>query len=340
MSTGRTTFEEGAALHPILCPCRQVAESARSVGISENEIERVAAWMSAEELPWPDFRGPFIPAGNDPDTMDFIFLTASINFAFTDFSTGRVFCTGHERSRRSDSDAMMGCLKDALERGVGVLDGAWLRRAGVDDLDAIFQGSIRMPLLEERARIFNEIGATLEDRWSGRFHNFLAGRGSESRSGDADPGAILRPLIDEFPSFSDCSSHGGLKIPFLKRAQLLLWQLHSRFREEGYFRLVQPWRLTVFADYVVPMGLRTLGILDYSRELDHAIESGRAIAADSEWEIEIRAASIWACHLLTFAINQHRPPHLQIIDPVLDARLWTHYHASHKRHHLTVTTDY
>ncbi len=338
MIMGRTTLEGNATLHPILGPCREVTQGARSVAINDREIERVANWMSAEELPWPDFRGPLIPSGNDPDTMDFIFLTAAINFAFTDFSTGKVFCTGRQAPLRSDSDAMMGCLKEALERGVPALDGAWLRRVGLEELDSIFQGSIRMPLLEERGRIFNEIGAILDDRWSGRFHNFLSvhGRGD----GDSDPGAILGPLVEEFPSFSDFSSQRGLRIPFLKRAQLLLWQLHARFREGGYFRLVQPWRLTVFADYIVPMALRTLGILTYSAELEEAVESGRVIPADSEWEIEIRAATIWACHLLTHAINQRRPPGLQIIDPVLDARLWTHYHASHKRHHLTVTTDY
>ncbi len=324
--------------HPILGPCQRVVSRSKSVEIESTAIEDVAVWMSAEELPWPDFRSPLIPSENDPDTMDFIFLTAAINFAFTDFSTGRVFRSRYKGVWRSDADAMMACLKQALERGVPILDGGWLRDVDVKELGAVFQGDIQVPLLEQRRRVFNEIGATLQTRWSGRFHNFLTDKGSPVR--DADPGSILASLVEEFPSFSDVSVHRGVTVPFLKRAQLLLWQLHARFREVGFFRLAQPWRLTVFADYIVPMALRLLGIVKYSPELAEAVDLGRLIPADSEWEIEIRAASIWACHLLATAINRRRPEDRQIIDPVLDARLWTHYHASHKRHHLTITTDY
>jgi hypothetical protein len=66
----------------------------------------------------------------------------------------------------------------------------------------------------------------------------------------------------------------------------------------------------------------------------HAIEQG------SDEEIEIRASAIWACHLLTEAVNRRRPDDRQVIEPVIDARLWTHYHETHWPHHLTVTTAY
>ncbi len=45
------------------------------------------------------------------------------------------------------------------------------------------------------------------------------------------------------------------------------------------------------------------------------------IPRDSEEEIDIRAASIWACHLLTRAINALRPADRQVIDAVVDTRL-------------------
>ena len=74
--------------------------------------------------------------------------------------------------------------------------------------------------------------------------------------------------------------------------------------------------------------------------LEGAVNARRLIARDSEEEVEIRAASIWACHLLTRAINALRPSDRQVIDAVVDTRLWTHYHESHWPHHLTVTTAY
>jgi hypothetical protein len=156
----------------------------------------------------------------------------------------------------------------------------------------------------------------------------------------ADGRGILERLLEEFPSFRDESEYKGQRVAFQKRAQLLMWQLHARFRASGFLCLEDPERMTVFADYIVPVALRRLGILSYSDELETAINSRHIIPADSEEEIEIRAMTIWTCHLLTQEINRLRPEGLKVIEPVTDARLWTHYHTTHWPHHLTMTTDY
>ncbi len=98
--------------------------------------------------------------------------------------------------------------------------------------------------------------------------------------------------------------------------------------------------MTAFADYIVPVALRVMHILEYSPELDRAIGDGREIARDSEEEVEIRAHMLHATALLREEINMRRPPELQIIIPQLDARLWSSYHATHWPHHLTRTTMY
>ena len=190
-----------------------------------------------------------------------------------------------------------------------------------------------MPMLDERVAIFHEIGAALEKGYGGRFNEFL-------RTGPRKTAAILERVIETFPSFSDESVYHGARVQFQKRAQLLLWQLHARFRSTGYFALEDPEELTVFADYIVLVALRRLGIISYSDGLEDAINARNLIARDSDEEVEIRAASIWACHLLTRAINARRPADRQVIDTVLDTRLWTHYHESHWPHHLTMTTAY
>ncbi len=110
-------------------------------------------------------------------------------------------------------------------------------------------------------------------------------------------------MIETFPSFRDESAYRGARVAFHKRAQLLLWQLHARFRASGYFALEDPEQLTVFADYILPVALRRLDIVSYSDALESAINARRLIPWDSEEEIEIRAGTIWACHLLTRAIN-------------------------------------
>jgi hypothetical protein len=57
-------------------------------------------------------------------------------------------------------------------------------------------------------------------------------------------------------------------------------------------------------------------------------------------EIEIRAASLYATAKLTEEINKRRPSEKSIIIPQLDFRLWKLYHATHRPHHLTITTMY
>jgi hypothetical protein len=327
----------GSAGHPILDTVEPVVAGARHVRLHAGRVEEVASWMAYESLPWPDFRSPLIPEGNDADTMDFIFLTAAINFAFTDFQNHVVFKTTYRNREYSDSDAMMACLKRAYEEGAPVLAGGFLKEMTRETLSRLFTGSSPIPLLDERLAIFHEIGGALEKSHQGRFHRFIA---SSPRKLHAEAGGLLDRLTAEFPSFRDESRYRGARVRFDKRAQLLLWQLHARFRENGFFALEDPEKLTIFADYIVPVALRLLGILSYSPELERRIRERNLVPRDSEEEIEIRAASIWACHLLTSAINDRRPRERGVIEPVIDGRLWTHYHETHWPHHLTITTAY
>jgi hypothetical protein len=323
--------------HAILDTVEPVVAAARHLRVESARIEEVASWMAYESLPWPDFRSPLVPEGNDADTMDFIFLTAAINFAFTDFQDHVVFKTTYQGREYSDSDAMMACLKRAYEEGAPILSGGFLREITREELTHLFAGSSPIPLLDERLGIFHEIGNALEKSHGGRFHRFIA---SSPRSVYAAAGGLLDRLIAAFPSFGDASRYRGAPVRFEKRAQLLLWQLHARFRESGFFALEDPERLTIFADYILPVALRLLGILSYSPDLERRIQERALVPRESEEEIEIRAASIWACHLLTSAINGRRPRERRVIEPVVDGRLWTHYHETHWPHHLTITTAY
>lgn len=319
--------------HPILSTVEPVVQGARHLRIHVDRIEDVSRWMAYESLPWPDFRSPLVPEGNDADAMDFLFLTSTINFAFTDFERHVIFQTSYDGREYFDSDAMMACLKRAYEADVPILEGRFLRSAQRADLARIFAGNIEISMLDERLQIFHEVGEALDEHHRGRFHRFLA-------SSPRRVGALLHRVVSAFPSFRDESEYRGKRVRFDKRAQLLLWQLHARFRDSGFFALEDPETLTIFADYIVPVALRLLGIVSYEDALERTILERRIVPRDSEEEVEIRAASIWACHLLTRAINEKRPSDRRVIEPVVDGRLWTHYHETHWPHHLTVTTAY
>jgi hypothetical protein len=323
--------------HPILATLAPVIAEARHVRLHQDRIRDVASWMAYEDLPWPDFRSPLDVQSSDADALDFIFLTSTINFAFTDFEKHVMFKVDYAGAERSDSDAMVACLKRAFDRGVPILDGSYLAKIRRAELEEIFRGNIVMPMLDERLAIFHEVGTVLKERYQGRFHQFV--RTASPRLYDRGKG-VLERLLAEFPSFRDESDYRGHRVSFQKRAQLLFWNLHARFRDGGFFRLEDPEKLTVFADYIVPVALRLFGITSYSGDLEAAVNARRILPAHGEEEVEIRAFTLWAMHLLTQAINELRPPERQVIEPVVDGRLWTHYHTTHWPHHLTVTTAY
>jgi hypothetical protein len=331
-------FPQGEiSMHPILDTLAPVIEGARHVQFHDDKVRAVADWMAYEELPWPDFRSPLTPQGDDPVTMDFTFLTSTINFAFTDFESHTIFKAQYAGGEHWDSLGMEACLKRAYDEGIPILDGSWLAAVSREELDRVFTGNIRIPMLDERVAIFHEVGNVLKDKYDGRFHNFVKSGPSRLY---ADGEGLLERLLAEFPSFRDTSLYRGARIAFQKRAQLLWWQLHARFQREGFFAIEDPEKLTVFADYIVPVAFRLFGMVSYTPELERVINERRVIPADSEEEIEIRAFTIWGGHRLTEEINKRRPADLQVIDPVVDGRLWTHFHASHWPHHLTITTDY
>ena len=95
-----------------------------------------------------------------------------------------------------------------------------------------------------------------------------------------------------------------------------------------------------FADYIVPVALRLMGMTSYSPALEHAINTYQMIPRDSTQEIEIRAHCLYATALLREEINKIRSPEMQVIIPQIDARLWTHYHMTFWPHHLTRTIMY
>jgi hypothetical protein len=228
---------------------------------------------------------------------------------------------------------MHACFARAIDDGVPVLDGAWMAGVDRDELNRIFAGTIEMPMLGRRVEILNDIGRTLVERYEGRFHNFVA---SCAPAMYADGDGLLERLVAEFPRFDDVSDYQGHMVRFYKLAQLGLWGLHRT----GLVPLADIGAMTAFADYIVPLALRVMGILVYSPELAAAVDSRTLILRDSDEEIEIRAATVWATAELTEAVNAQRPDDMQLVIPRIDYRLWSTYHATFAPHHLTETIMY
>ena len=294
--------------------------------------------MAYEELPLPEIALPFGLRQGDPNiSIDFIMVADSIDTAFTNFDSHMKFQLDYAGQHWSDSEAEFACLKRAMDQGVPILDGKYLSTISRAELSKIFEANIEMPMLDEKLAVLQQVGKVLAEKYGGRFHNFV--HSCAPKLYDAGNGLIDR-LVKEFPRFNDVSVLDGHAIKFYKLAQLGIWMLYAALHRSRKFRLDDPEKLTAFADYIVPVALRLLGITSYSEELEHAINTYQLIPRDSRWEIEIRAHCLYGTALLCEEVNKLRPADIQVIIPQIDARLWTHYHTTTWPHHLTKTIMY
>ena len=323
---------------PVLESMQYAIESSRDVHTHYDKVVEVASWMAYEELPMPEFALPFGVGQGDPNVaIDFIMVADSIDTAFTNFDTHVKFQVDYADQHWSDSEAEFACLKRAMDQGVPILDGKYLSTISRSELNKIFEANIEMPMLDEKLAVLHQVGKVLAEKYSGHFHNFVHARSPKLY--DNGNGLIDR-LVVEFPRFNDISMLDGHEIKFYKLAQLGIWMLYATLHRSGKFRLDDPEKMTAFADYIVPVALRLLGITSYSKELEHAINTYQLIPRDSRWEIEVRAHCIYGTALLREEVNKRRAPDSQVIIPQIDARLWTHYHTTTWPHHLTKTIMY
>jgi hypothetical protein len=322
---------------PVLASLQPVVDGAQLVRINHAKITEVANWMAYEEFAKPDGSMLF-DFGNDPDVlMDFTLVVNTMNFAFTDFSTGVKFETDYMGKRWCDSEAMLACLHRAINAGIPFFSGEYLAKVTRKDLESVFSGTIEMPMLDERVVLFNEVGRVLVEKYQGRYSNFV--RSCAPRL-YANGDGLLERLTTEFPRFRDVSMYHGSEVHIFKLAQLGIWGMHLALSPRGAWKLEDAENLTAFADYIVPVGLRVMNIFEYAPELEKQINSLVEVKRDSEAEVELRASSIYVIAKLTEEINKRRPGMEPLLQPQVDFRFWKTYHATHWPHHLTKTVMY
>lgn len=322
---------------PVLKSLEPVLQNAKLVRINKEKLIEVANWMAYEEFPKPDGSLLF-DFGNDPDVlMDFTMVVNTMNFAFTDFDTGVKFETDYQGKRWCDSEAMLACMHRAINAGVPLFKGEFLANLTREQFCSVFSGTIEMPMVDERVAIFNEVGRVLVDKYQGSYHNFV--RSCSPRLYDGGNG-LLERLVTEFPRFNDVSDYHGNQVQIFKLAQLGIWGMHLALSPRGHWQLEDAHELTAFADYIVPVGLRVMGIFEYAAELENQINNLQEVKRDSDAEIELRASSIYCIALLTEEINKRRPNMTPLLMPQVDFRFWKTYHATHWPHHLTKTVMY
>ncbi len=304
------------------------------LSIDLDSIENTADWLAYEEFSFPKNNQV---RENPEDFIRAAMFMNTLNFAFTDFQTSIKYEVKRGREILSDSEAMYFQVNEAIDSGNNLVDGKIMATLTLEQLTNIFSGNIEMPMLKERVEILNDVGQKLVDNYEGDWLNFI-NNGPKKLYAKGE--GLIERLVNEFPRFDDSSEYRGNKVKFYKLAQLAFWGIHGELSGSNYFKIEDMHSMTAFADYIVPVALNVMKIMTYTPQLDEKIRDGEMIERDSEEEIEIRAASIYATAILTEKVNERRPENKSIIIPQLDYRLWKNYHATHHPHHLTYTTMY
>jgi len=344
----------------VLASTAPVVDAARFVRIDDAVIARLAGELADspppiwdETLHWRD---------GSWRTAVWVLVLDALNFCFWSASSDprarwRVAWRGEEHD---GYDALAAALHRAVDDGRPLWDAAYLAAISDDEVADILQplpGATAIPLFPARAAHVREVGRgllALGDEAA------VAGAPVEcgiewlmARAGGSATRLILE-VVRRFPSFDDTlSAPGWLRsernvpaaaspdpIRFYKRAQILVADLHGAFAGEGLGAFDDLDTLTAFADYKVPQVLRHLGVLIYAPALATRIERREPIPAGAREEVEIRAATVWACERLRRALAARGR---QIAAYEVDWLLWTagqRLPAATAPYHRTLTVFY
>jgi hypothetical protein len=270
----------------------------------------------ASSIPW---NAQYHFFDGTPRTVNWLLLLDALNFCFWAEKGQDRWQVEYGGQTLGGYWAEAAALTRAVEEGYLLWDAQYLSELSSTDLAHMLRGISSIdgqtltviPLFEQRLAHAREVGRVLLERYDGQFiHTLEEAAGSAVR--------LAQLLVEHFPSFRDCATYRGREVRFLKRAQICAADVHSAFggKQWGAFHDLD--RLTIFADYKLPQILRHFGVLEYHPSLARRVDDLELLAAGSEEEIEIRAATIWACELLRQSMAAQQP----ISAAEIDARLW------------------
>ena len=291
----------------VLTTTKRVVERARDVRIDGDAVARFAADIAPEIA---------TPTGWDDDlhlrdgtwlTAAFVFVLDALNFCFWSISPDPTDRWRVEwRGETHDGYwALVASLRRAVEEGRPLFDPGYLLGLTTRDVAHLLrpadEDGPEIPLLPMRLANLHELGRGL--------------RAIQAETGDGAPPIVsliercdesavrlVGEVVQRLPSFNDATTYDGAEVRLYKRAQILVADLHGAFGGTGLGAFSDLAMLTAFADYKVPQVLRELGILVYSDALAATIERRELLPQGSPAEVEIRAATVWACELLRRAL--------------------------------------
>ncbi len=201
----------------------------------------------------------------------------------------------------------------------------------IPDPEGFFAGRGTLQMVAERGEALQASAGAIRDQWGGSTVNMLEEAGFEAA-------AVARLLIDTVPGFQDRPRTPLGTLPFDKLANLAVSMMAARSPQP----ITGLGSLPVFPDYMLPRVLRHHGVLEYEPGLAEAVDSRRLIPEESNWEMAIRWATVYAAEQLRSHLNEIGNP---VTNRSLDYHLWSEAvlgpgASSMGEHHRTVSRKY
>ena len=143
----------------------------------------------------------------------------------------------------------------------------------------------------------------------------------------------LCEFITSFDNFNDISIYKEKEIYFYKRATLLIKDLFY-LSDTIHNNIKNIDSLLGCADYVIPKGLRSVGILEYDDELSQKIDNKKEIKENSEEEVEIRAYTLYVIEYVKNKLDN------SINSTIWDNIIWQYFRNKEGIPHRTDTIFY
>ncbi len=298
-------FSRASAQEPLQYAQQIERQGFQHVQVNHDNIARVADVLSKSDYrigmatwdfpPYPDTTTSF-------NSMFAYFLVLdSINYMYFEVETGQVFSKGASVGAGLVAERLTAHWQEISRPG-------YLANLTEATAAQLFKADVPLPALQKRVAHLRAVGAFL----------------------DAHHGENWSQWLQQFPRALDLALYirrniAGFDDPFVKRAQLFVGMLVGRFsaRPELPAGMKNLSGMTVYADYILPMVMYRMGVLQYSKDLETHIRNGDIVPAGSREENEIRAATLIAAQQLLQALNateRYKTQPLSIL--ALDAALW------------------
>lgn len=300
----------------VLSSTHEVVEEGENVWINIDRIEfLVHQWIQESRegtRSIPVWYEQYHFSDGTERTVNWILVLDAMNFCFWAEKNQPRWSIEYQGETLNGYLAEAAALKRAVEENIPLWNAEYLSTISSEELAHIFRGKQTIPLLEKRLENVHEVGRVLLERYDGQFVNAI-----EQANRNAVQLVLL--LAQHFPSFNDIVLYRNHKIRFFKRAQICVADLYGSFGGKSWGAFSDFDQLTAFADYKLPQVLRHFGVLEYHPTLAERIDNQELLEPGSEEEVEIRAATIWACELLRREmIHQDRP----VTAAEIDLWLW------------------